>query len=80
MCQSYGLPFNSEHLHFIAGETEGGRSIYCTNCYKDGRFIDSNMTMEGMIETVVPALKEVMSEEEARKEMTELLPKLKRWK
>lgn len=80
ICQSCGLPFNSKHLHFIAEETEGSRSIYCINCYKDGKFIDLNMTMEGMIETIVPALKEVISEEEARKEMTELLPKLKRWR
>ncbi len=80
MCQSCGLPFNEEHKHFIAKEPDGSRSIYCTNCYKDGKFIDPNMTKEDMIELIVPVLGKAIGEEEARKEMTALLPTLKRWK
>jgi hypothetical protein len=80
MCQSCGLPFNEEHAHFIATEPDGSKSIYCTNCYKDGKFIHPNLTMEEMIEMLVPVLGEAMGEEEARKELTTLLPTLKRWK
>lgn len=79
MCQSCGLPFNEEHAHFIAIEQDGSKSIYCTNCYKDGKFIDSNMSMEEMIEIIVPILGKTIGEEDARKEMTALLPTLKRW-
>ncbi|GKX66372.1 zinc ribbon domain-containing protein [Inconstantimicrobium mannanitabidum] len=79
MCQSCGLPFNKEHAHFIAIEQDGSKSIYCTNCYKDGKFIDPNISMEEMVETIVPILGRTIGEDEARKEMTALLPTLKRW-
>lgn len=79
MCQSCGLPFNEEHAHFIAIEQDGSKSIYCTNCYKDGKFIDPNMSMEEMVETIVPILGRTIGEDDARKEMTALLPTLKRW-
>ncbi len=80
MCQSCGLPFNEEHAHFIAKEPDGSKSIYCTNCYKDGKFIDPNLSMEEMIDMIVPILGRSIGEEEAKKEMTTLLPTLKRWK
>ncbi|HBG11671.1 MULTISPECIES: zinc ribbon domain-containing protein [Clostridia] len=80
MCQSCGLPFNKEHSHFIATEPDGSKSIYCTNCYKDGKFIDPDLTMEEMTEMIVPILGRTFGEEEARKEVTTVLPTLIRWK
>lgn len=80
MCQSCGLPFNEEHAHFIAKEPDGSKSIYCTNCYKDGKFIDPDLSMEEMIDMIVPILGKSIGEEDARKVMTTLLPTLKRWK
>jgi len=80
MCQSCGLPFNEEHAHFISKELDGSKSIYCTNCYKGGKFIDPDISMKEMIEMIVPILGRAIGEEEARKEMTTLLPTLKRWK
>jgi hypothetical protein len=80
MCQSCGLPFNEEHAHFIAPELDGSKSIYCTNCYKNGKFIDPNISMKEMIEMIVPILGRAIGEEEARKEMKKLLPTLMRWK
>ncbi len=80
MCQSCGLPFNKEHSHFIATESDGSRSIYCTNCYKDGKFIEPDLTMEEMTEMLVPVLGRSIGEEEARKDITTVLPTLKRWK
>ncbi len=80
MCQSCGLPFNEEHAHFIATEPDGSESIYCTNCYKCGKFIEPNISMEEMIEKIVPVLGNVIGEDEARKELNSLFPTLKRWK
>jgi len=80
MCQSCGLPFNEEHERFMTKEPDGSICIYCTNCYQDGKFTDPDITMEEMIEMLVPILGESMGEEEARKELTTLLPTLKRWK
>ena len=80
MCQSCGLPFNEEHKHFIATELDGSKSIYCTNCYKDNKFIDPNISIQEMVEIIVPVLGAAIGEEEARKELTTLLPTLKRWR
>ena len=80
MCQSCGLPFNEEHAHFIQKEQDGSKSIYCTICSKDGKFVEPNISMEEMIEKIVPVLGKAIGEEEARKELTTLFPNLKRWK
>jgi hypothetical protein len=80
MCQSCGLPFNNEHAHFVAKEPDGSNSIFCTNCYQDGKFLHPHLSMEEMIEMIVPVLSEAMGEEKARQELTTLLPTLKRWK
>ncbi len=80
MCQSCGLPFNEEHAHFIAKEPDGSESIYCTNCYQDGTFIHPHLSLQEMMEMLVPVLGEAMGEETARNELTRLLPTLTRWK
>lgn len=80
MCQSCGLPFNDEHKHFIAKEPDGSKSIYCTNCYEGGKFIQPDLSMKELIDMIVPVLGRSIGEEEARKEITALLPTLKRWK
>ena len=80
-CQSCGLPFNEEHAHFIAKETDGTDSIYCMFCYKDGKFIDPDMSMDKMIEIQLPILVgRLGTETEVRNQLSELLPTLKRWK
>ncbi len=75
MCQSCGLPFNEEHAHFIATEPDGSKSIYCTNCYKHGKFIEPDISMEEMIEKIVPVLGNVIGEDEALQQILELIPK-----
>lgn len=80
MCQSCGLPFNEEHAHFIGREADGSKSIYCTNCYNHGKFIEPYISMDEMIEKIVPILGNVIGEKEARNELHTLLPTLKRWK
>ena len=79
MCQSCALPFNEEHARFISTEPDGSRSIYCNMCYRDGKFTEPEITMDGMIEKVVPILGKAIGEEEARKEMAAVLPTLERW-
>jgi len=49
-------------------------------CYRAGKFTEPDLTMEGMIEKVVPILGRSVGEEEARKEMTAVLPALERWR
>lgn len=80
LCQSCGLPFNEEHKHFIAKESDGSDSSYCTFCYKNGEFLNPEATIEDMIELVVPQLARKIGEEAARQELSSLLPTLERWK
>ena len=80
MCQSCGLPFNEEHAHFMQTKKDGSKSIYCTICYKDGKFTDPNISMKEIIEQIVHGLGKTIGEEAARKELTTLFPTLQRWK
>jgi len=80
-CQSCGLPFNEEHAHFFTKEADGTDSIYCTFCYKDGKFTDPDITMDEMIEIQLPILVgRLGTETEVREQLGGFLPTLKRWK
>lgn len=78
-CQSCGLPFNEEHVHFIAKEKDGSDSIYCTFCYADGGFTNPNATVSEMVEIGVSALAEKMDEATAREQLSGFIPTLSRW-
>ncbi|MCL1981858.1 MAG: NAD(P)H-dependent oxidoreductase [Clostridiales bacterium] len=79
MCQSCALPFNEEHKRFFSTEPDGSRSIYCNMCYRDGKFTEPGITMDEMIEKIVPILGKSIGEDAAKKEMSAVLPTLERW-
>lgn len=78
-CQSCGMPMEKEEL--LGTEADGVKSTdYCVYCYTGGAFKKPDETMEEMIETCIPFMKEAgMPEEEARRILNEQLPGLKRW-
>ena len=77
-CQSCAMPIR-EPAQFATERDGSENDSYCIYCYKDGAFT-TDCTMEEMIETCVPFMVEGgMPEAEARRMMTESLPKLKRW-
>lgn len=81
VCQSCGMPLEkAEHL----GSNADGSVCkdYCVYCYKDGKFTNPNISMQGMIDYCVQYLttKEKMNKEDAQKYMGDTIPKLKRWK
>ena len=54
---------------------------YCSHCFQNGEFLDEGITLEGKISKNVKfAVQMGMSEDEAWKLASEVLPKLKRWK
>ena len=56
---------------------------YCSMCFKDGKFIQPDITMEGMIELAAKGLSEFdpnMSYEQAKDYVSTVIPQLKRWK
>ena len=79
-CQSCGMPFDEAHSEYRAKEADGGGSAYCTYCYKDGKFIDANATVEDMVEMGLPHLARKIGESAAREQLEKLIPTLLRWK
>ncbi len=83
-CQSCGMPLTQEYVSKNADGSEN--SDYCSYCYKDGSFT-SDSTMDEMIEQCLQYLDDFnkdsdkkMTMEEARAQMKEYFPMLKRWK
>jgi len=79
-CQSCGMPFDEAHLEYIAREADGGNSIYCTYCYKDGEFLYPDATIKDMVEMGVPHLACKIGEKAAREQLSKFVPLLARWK
>jgi len=84
MCQSCGMPLDSDEVK--GTNADGSLSEeYCIHCYKDGAFTH-NMSMDEMIETNLMFLDEWnkssgqnLTVDEARAQLKEFLPTLKRW-
>ena len=54
---------------------------YCFHCYQNGKFLDEGITLQEKIERNVQSAVQIgMSEAEARKLASDILPTLKRWK
>ena len=80
VCQSCGMPLTSTEQ--FGTELDGSQTReYCIYCYKDGKFEQPGMSLEGMIEMCTAILKEEgMDEESARSMLRNQLPVLKRWR
>jgi hypothetical protein len=61
---------------------DGSRSEeYCFHCFQSGRFLDEGITLHEKIEKNVKFATQMgMSENQARKMSSDVLPKLKRWR
>ena len=81
-CQSCGMPMGATDEMF-GTEADGTKNgDYCKYCYENGKFT-ADCTMDEMIDFCVPHMASAnsgMSEEDARKMMSEFFPTLKRWK
>lgn len=84
-CQSCGMPVNEVNLQGTNADA-GKNEDYCCYCYKEGAFT-SDCTMEEMIENCLKYLEEFNKDseikytaEEARSNMMQFFPQLKRWK
>ena len=80
ICQSCGMPLQKEED--FGTKADGSKSEeYCFHCFQKGKFLDEGITLEEKISKNVKfAVQMGMSENEARKMASEVLPKLKRWK
>lgn len=85
LCQSCGTSL--EHVSDKGSELDGSKSEeYCIFCYQQGKFTQ-DITMEQLIEHNLQGLNEwnqaaglQLTEQEARVQLLQFLPTLKRWK
>lgn len=84
-CQSCGMPLTDEKM--LGTNADGSRNEdYCIYCYKDGAFT-KDFTMNQMIEYCLQFLDQMneqagwnLTPEQARGQMSQSFPQLKRWK
>lgn len=80
-CQSCGMPLTAPEQY--GTQADGSPSEdYCSYCYKNGQFT-GEMTMDEMIDFCTPMMVKGnpgMTEEQAREQMHQFFPMLKRWK
>ncbi|CAM4069664.1 effector binding domain-containing protein [Lederbergia lenta] len=79
-CQSCSMPMTEDKLY---GTEKGGEKSkdYCMHCYKEGSFLDTDITMKEMIDFCVAILvKEGWEEEKSRVMLKNSMPFLKRWR
>jgi hypothetical protein len=74
------MPLEKEE-HF-GTNTNGSKSEeYCFHCFQNGKFLDEGITLQEKIDKNVKFAVQIgMSETEARKMASDVLPNLKRWK
>ena len=80
-CQSCGMPLAAGTP--LGTEADGTENEdYCSYCYKDGKFV-GEMTMDEMIDFCAPMMAQAnpgMTQEQAKAQMHQFFPMLKRWK
>ena len=79
-CQSCGMPLAKDPL---GGGTEANGTTnkeYCSHCYKNGQFVEPNITVSKMIDKVSGKMREMRIPGFLTKIFTRQIPKLQRWK
>ena len=80
ICQSCGMPLENEE-DFGTNSNGSKSEEYCLHCFQYGKFLDEGITLKEKIDKNVKfAVQMGMSESEARKLASQVLPKLRRWR
>ena len=84
-CQSCGMPLNLHGEDVRGTKVDGSLSSkYCIYCYKDGKYIDSDITIEEMLESGKQGISNGKGNPVAKLMMKAFYPmqlkKLERWK
>ncbi|HPD95696.1 MAG: zinc ribbon domain-containing protein [Bacteroidales bacterium] len=82
LCQSCGMPLDKDPNNGGTNADKSKSNMYCSYCYKDGKFLDEGISLQEKIEKNVQIAVKRMNipENEARRMAENLLPKLERWK
>jgi transcriptional regulator with XRE-family HTH domain len=79
VCQCCTYPLNN--LDELGTNADGTwNTDYCIYCYKDGDWVDPNLTIQGVVDYTIPfTISPSMFVDEARAKLEEWIPTLKRW-
>ncbi len=80
-CQSCSMPL--EKPEDFGTDVAGYRvNDYCRHCFTNGAFTEPEISMQAMIDRCVDimAKQRIMPEAQARALLTDVMPKLKRWR
>lgn len=80
MCQSCGLPMEIASEH--GTEPDGSLNFeYCCHCYRKGRFIEPNLTVDDMLQRMAGIVQTEMflPPKKALDVARTFVPQLKRW-
>lgn len=79
ICQSCGMPMEKPS-DFGTNHNGKPNEDYCNYCYKLGDFTSDRMSLERMVEKLIPRVVNMgMPEDKARKMAYDKLSNLKRW-
>ena len=79
-CQSCVMPMGITDEHYGTNSDGSKSKDYCNYCYENGKF-KKDITIDEMLEICVKFMvDDRISEKQARKTLTKVLPALKRWK
>ena len=81
ICQSCSMPMRVESD--FGTNKDGSKNVeYCAYCFKDGQFIDSDMTKDKMIERIAAVFEKEkhMNSSESKIKAIDFVSTLKRWK
>ncbi len=81
ICQSCGMPLDKDPQKGGTNEDQSKSDTYCSFCYKDGKFLDGEISLHDKIEknVQIAVIKMGIPEEKAREMAVSIIPKLKRW-
>jgi hypothetical protein len=78
-CQSCSMPLRKDEE--LGTNADGSKSDeYCCYCFKDGKFIEPDITLEAMIEKCVKILQKMNMPNMIIEMAKRSIPNLKRWK
>jgi hypothetical protein len=78
-CQSCGMPMKRDPQGGGTNADGSKSTLYCSHCYRDGKFTLPDLTVEQMQERVKGKLKEYGFPSFMTAFMSRSIPKLKRW-
>jgi hypothetical protein len=80
-CQSCGMPLSQEFNNYGTNADGAKNPLFCSFCFQQGNFTNSNQTVEEMIQSSIQNMTGDlrMPQDQAEKLARQIIPQLGRW-